>query len=52
MGMANQAQQLNAASNQQTRNLKLVQDKDSKNRAPLKKLPPPDEDTLHFLPIG
>lgn len=49
--MANQAQ-LETASTKQTPTLKGAQDKELKKRPPLKKLPPPDEDVLIFLPIG
>lgn len=50
--MANQAQQLETASNKQTRNHKLAEVKELPKRPPLKKLPPPDEDVLYYLPIG
>jgi hypothetical protein len=49
--MANQAQ-LETAAPKQARNLKLTPDHELKKRPPLKKLPPPDEDVLFFLPIG
>jgi hypothetical protein len=49
--MANQAQ-LEAASTKQTRKIKPEAPKDLPKRPPVKKLPPPDEDVLVFLPIG
>ena len=51
-GMANQARQLEAASNKQNRNPKLAEVKELKKRPPLKPVPPPDDDVLYFLPIG
>jgi hypothetical protein len=50
--MANQARKLETTPNNPTRNHKLAEVKELKKRPPLKKLPPPDEDVLYYLPIG
>lgn len=50
--MANQARQLEAASNKQNRNHRLAEVKELNKRPPLKPVPPPDEDVLCYLPIG
>jgi hypothetical protein len=49
--MANTAQ-LENDSIKQNRNAKLAEPKDLKKRPPVKKMPPPDDDVLQFLPIG
>jgi hypothetical protein len=48
--MANSAHR-EAASPKHNRNAKVA-DKSAPKRPPIKKLPPPDEDVLVFLPIG
>jgi hypothetical protein len=49
--MANSAQ-LQTVTAKQNRSPKVAQDKTAQKRPPIKKLPPPDEDVLVFLPIG
>jgi len=50
--MANSVAPLQTAAPKHNRNLKVAEDKTAQKRPPIKKLPPPDEDVLVFLPIG